>query len=336
MRNETRSAYASLLSQISKLNAVADATKNFTVTPSVQQTLEAKIQESSDFLSKINMSPVTDMQGAKLGLGVSGPVASRTNTDANDRQTRDITNLSEAGYMCVQTNFDTHIKYAKLDAWAKFPNFQTLVRDAIVRRQALDRIMIGWNGISIAANTDLVANPMLQDVNKGWLQHLREDAAEQVMHEGATAGVIKIGTGAGTDYKNLDAAVFDAIGLLDPWYQQDPDLVVILGRALLADKYFPLVNVSQAPSETLAADIIISQKRVGGLAAATVPYFPENAMLVTTFDNLSLYWQEGARRRRIEENPKRDRIENYESSNDAYVVEDNGRAALIENIDLLA
>lgn len=336
MRNETRSAYASLLSQISQLNAVADATKNFTVTPSVQQTLEAKIQESSDFLSKINMSPVTDMQGAKLGLGVSGPVASRTNTDANDRQTRDITNLSEAGYMCVQTNFDTHIKYAKLDAWAKFPNFQTLVRDAIVRRQALDRIMIGWNGTSIAANTDLVANPMLQDVNKGWLQHLREDAAEQVMHEGATAGVIKIGTGAGTDYKNLDAAVFDAIGLLDPWYQQDPDLVVILGRALLADKYFPLVNVSQAPSETLAADIVISQKRVGGLAAATVPYFPENAMLVTTFDNLSLYWQEGARRRRIEENPKRDRIENYESSNDAYVVEDNGRAALIENIDLLA
>ena len=37
----------------------------------------------------------------------------------------------------------------------------------------------------------------------------------------------------------------------------------------------------------------------------------------------------------MEENPKRDRVENYESSNDAYVVEDNDRAALVENIQLV-
>ncbi|WP_422842600.1 phage major capsid protein, P2 family [Acidovorax sp. M2(2025)] len=336
MRNETRNVFNALLSQIARLNGVADVAKQFNVAPSIQQVLETKMQESSDFLSKINMTPVVEAQGAKLGLGMSGPVASRTNTDNADRQTRDVSTLDSKGYQCVQTNFDTHIKYQKLDAWAKFKNFQTLVAMAILRRQALDRIMIGFNGTSIAANTDLAANPLLQDVNKGWLQHLREDAPENVMSGGATAGVIKIGAGAGNDYKNLDAAVYDAIGLLAPWYQQDPDLVVILGRELLADKYFPMVNVNQAPSETLAADIVISQKRVGGLQAATVPYFPPAAMLVTTFDNLSLYWQEGARRRRMEENPKRDRVENYESSNDAYVVEDNDRAALLENIVLVA
>lgn len=336
MRNETRQAYAELLSQISRLNAVADATKQFTVSPSVQQKLESKIQESSDFLSRINISPVTEMQGDKLGLGVSGPAASRTDTTTKDRQTRDISTLDSRGYQCVKTNSDTHITYAKLDAWAKFADFQTRVRDLIVRRQALDRMLIGWHGVSIAADTDLAAHPLLQDVNKGWLQHLREDAPARVMGSGAANGVIKIGAGAGVDYKNLDAAVFDAVNLLDPWHQQDPDLVVIMGRALLADKYFPLVNVNQAPSETLAADIVISQKRVGGLQAATVPYFPDHAMLITTYDNLSIYWQEGARRRRMEENPKRDRIENYESSNDAYVVEDNGRAALVENIQLVA
>ncbi|WP_230413956.1 P2 family phage major capsid protein, partial [Undibacterium umbellatum] len=41
-----------------------------------------------------------------------------------------------------------------------------------------------------------------------------------------------------------------------------------------------------------------------------------------------------ARRRQIVDNAKRDRIENYESSNDAYVVEDYGIAALVENIEL--
>ncbi len=54
----------------------------------------------------------------------------------------------------------------------------------------------------------------------------------------------------------------------------------------------------------------------------------------TSLDNLSIYYQEGARRRQIVDNPKRDRIENFESSNDAYVVENYGKAALIENIQI--
>ena len=65
-----------------------------------------------------------------------------------------------------------------------------------------------------------------------------------------------------------------------------------------------------------------------------MPYFPDNAILITRFDNLSIYFQDGARRRRVVDEPKRDRIENYESSNDAYVIEDLGLAALVENIEL--
>ena len=42
--------------------------------------------------------------------------------------------------------------------------------------------------------------------------------------------------------------------------------------------------------------------------------------------------QTGARRRYIEDEPKRNRIVNYESSNDAYVVEDYDCVALVENI----
>lgn len=336
MHQLTRPLFSAYLARLAQLNGVHadDVTKTFTVSPSVQQKLETKMQESSDFLGRINMVGVTEQQGQKLGLGLSGPAASRTDTTQADRQTRDITNLDQRGYTCTKTDSDTHIGYAKLDAWAKFPDFQTRVANAILQRQALDIMCIGFNGTSIAANTNLAQNPLLQDVNKGWLQHLREDAPENVMASGATAGKVKIGSAAGTDYKNLDAAVYDAITLLDPWFQQDPGLVAILGRKLLHDKYFPLVNTSQAPTETLAADVVISQKRVGGLQAASVPYFPDNAILITTFDNLSRYYQTGGRRRMVIENPKRDRIENFESSNDAYVIEDNGRAALIEKIEI--
>jgi P2 family phage major capsid protein len=280
------------------------------------------------------MVGVSEQTGAKLGLGVGSPIASTTDTATKDRQTSDVTDLDENGYNCTQTNFDTHLTYAKLDAWAKFKDFQTRIRNAIVRRQALDRIAIGFNGRSRAATSDRTANPLLQDVNKGWLQRMRDQAPNRVMDEGATAGKIKVG--AAGDYANLDALVADLLAnMIDPWHQDDTALVVLCGRGLLHDKYFPLINKTQAPSEMLAADVIQSQKRIGGLPAAAVPFFPANAVMITSYDNLSIYFQDGARRRTIDDNAKRDRVENYESSNDAYVVEDLGRAAVAENIELV-
>ena len=333
MRNDTRKLYSAMLGQIAQLNGVEDATQKFTVEPSVQQTLETHIQESSDFLTKINITTVREQSGSKLGLGVGSPIASTTDTTLADRATKDPTALDEQGYLCTQTNFDTHLTYAKLDAWAKFPDFQIRVRNAIVKRQALDRIMIGFNGTSRAATSNATTNPLRQDVNIGWLQKYRSFAAPRVMDEGANTGQVRVGAAAGRDYFNLDALVMDAVAsLIDPWYRDDTELVAIMGRDLLHDKYFPLVNASNAPTEQLALDTIVSQKRVGGLQAARVPFIPATAIFITRFDNLSIYVQEGARRRSLVDNAKRDRIENYESSNDAYVVEDFGNGCLIENI----
>lgn len=335
MRNESRKSYNELLARVALLNGVNadDTSKAFAVAPSVQQKLESAMQESSEFLQRINIIPVDEMQGEKLGLSLSGPIASRTNTDSKDRQTRDLSGINARGYHCQQTNYDSHLKYALIDAWAKFPDFQIRVARMLAQRQALDRMCIGFNGVAIEPDTDLAANPLLQDVNKGWLQKMREEAPQSVMHEGKVAGKVVIG--ASGDFKNLDAAVFDAKQMLDPWHRNNPNLVCVMGAKLLHDKYFPLVNTNQAPSETLAADIVISQKRVGGLQAVQVPFFPENGLFITTLDNLSVYWQRGGRRRYIVENPKRNRVENYESSNDAYVVEDIGLAAVVENIEIV-
>lgn len=332
MRNETRVAFNQYATDIAQLNGVPSATQKFTVAPTIQQKLETRIQESSAFLGRINNIAVTEQQGEKLGLSIGSPIASTTNTATNDRTPTDPSELDADGYICTQTNFDTAIKYAKIDAWAKFPDFQTRIRDAILARQALDIIMIGFNGVARAATSNRTANPLLQDVNIGWLQKMRANAAQRVMDEGATAGKIIIG--ADGDFKNLDALVMDLVNnMIDPWHREDTNLVAILGRDLLADKYFPIVNQNQANTESLAADLIISQKRVGGLPAVTVPFVPNGTVMVTRLDNLSRYYQEGARRRTIIDNPKRDQIENYESSNDAYVIEDYGLAAVAEKIE---
>lgn len=336
MHNETRRLYDAYAAEVARLNSVDRVDVEFSVAPTVQQRLETKIQESSEFLSKINIHGVRDQEGEKIGLDVSGPVASTTDTNKQDRQTSDISTLDGLHYRCEQTNSDTHLRYAKLDAWAKFKDFQTRIRDAIIRRQALDRITIGFNGVRRVPTSDRVANPMLQDVNKGWLQEMREQAPQRVMKDGKTASKIVVG-GAGGDYANLDALVFDVVNqMIDPWHAEDPELVVICGRQLLAEKYFPIINQNHRPTDTLAADMIVSQKSIGNLPAVRVPSFPANSLLVTRLDNLSIYYQEGTRRRAIVDNSRRDRIENYESINEAYVIEDLGCAAMVENIELTA
>lgn len=334
MRTETRLKYNQVTQKLAELNQVHSVTEKFSVAPSVQQKLEERIQQSSEFLKKINIYLVNEQSGENIGLGITRPIASRTNTNIKDRQATDPTGLDNRKYFCVKTDFDTAIKYQKLDQWAKFKDFYSRFRNTIIQRQALDRIMIGFNGTSIAEETNISSNPKLQDVNKGWLQKQREENKSRVLTQGAKqSGKIIIGkTG---DYHNLDALVMDLVNeMIDEVHQDNPDLVVLCNRKLVADKYFPLVNQAQANSEKLAADIIISQKRMGNLPVYAVPFFPDNAIFVTTFDNLSIYVQEGARRRHLIDNPKRDQIENYESSNEDYFIEDLGLAALAENIEI--
>lgn len=339
MRNETRQKFTALTTRIAILNGVESVDKNFTVNPSVQQTLEAKIQQSSAFLSKINVVPVQDQEGEKLGLGVTGTIAGRTKTsDGTPRKPRNVADMSKGTYRCVKTDFDTAFPYAQMDMWAKFKNFQQLLSNAIIKQQALDRIMIGFNGTSIAANTDRVANPLLQDVNKGWLQKYREEAPERVLKEVKPGtGKIKVGKNVPTEegYKTLDSLVYDAANsLIDEVFAENPDLVVIVGREMLADKYFPILDDDKA-TEQVAADLVISQKRIGGLPAVRAPFFPAGKMLITPLSNLSLYYQEGSRRRHMKEEPEYDRAADYQSSNDDYVVEVYAAGCLIENIEVI-
>lgn len=341
MKKETRFKFNAYLMQLSALYEVPveEMTSKVEITPSVAQKLEDNIQMSAAFLGLINIVPVPDKNGQVIGLGVGSTIAGTTDTTKEDREATDPSEMTDIKYECQQTNYDTALTYQKLDLWAKFKDFQLRIRNAIIRRQALDRIMIGFNGTHRAKKSDRTANKMLEDVNIGWLQKVRADAEAHVISDvrddadNVISAVIRVGKGG--DFNNLDALVMSAVDeVIDEEYRDDTELVVICGRKLLSDKYFPLVNKEQENSEKLAADLIISQKRIGGLQAVRAPYFPENALFITRLDNLSIYWQDETRRRHIIDNPKRDRIENYESVNEAYVVEDYRGTALIENIQM--
>lgn len=365
MRNETRLLFNAYVSQIALLNGISDATTQFNVDPVVEQRLEGKMKESSEFLSQINVIPVINQTDVTLGLGTSRTIAGRTDTSgAGERTATDPTGSSQINtYTCRQTDFDWAMKYALVDAWRHRPDFQTLMRDAILQQQARDRIMIGWNGTSVAATTDRVANPLLQDVNEGWLHKIRTRAPAQVFDDGSLtvksngtnnaalkAIYVKPGvqlfdanaaynaTGgsasAEADYSSLDALVLDAKRMLPEWYRTRTDLVVIVGQDLVDDKYFTIAQQTGATAtEVEATDRIIrSTKQLGGMQAVMVPFFPADSILITTLSNLSIYYQEGTRRRQVADEPKKNQIANYESVNEDYVVEDYELVVLVENI----
>lgn len=365
MRNETRALFRAYCSQIALLNAVHLATEQFNVDPVIEQKLETKMKESSEFLGMINVMPVTQQEGQVLGLTTTRTIAGRTDTSGGTRRnpTDPSGNAEKRRYLAKQTDFDWARNYALMDAWRHRPDFETLLRDEILKQQARDRIMIGWYGEEAAEQTDRVANPLLQDVNIGWLKKLRDNAPGQVFNDGSLtvksngtnnaalkAIYVKPGvelfdanaaynaTGgsahAVADYSSLDALVLDAKRLIPEWWRGDTELVVIVGHDLVDDKYFTIAQTTGAEAtEVEATDRILrSTKTLGGLPAVRVPFFPAGSLLITRLDNLSIYYQEGTRRRQLKDEPEYNRIANYESVNEAYVIEEYEMCAFVENI----
>lgn len=341
MRNDTRKQFNSYVTQLAKLNQtepMRDAgdgvVLHTAVLPAVTQRMVVKMQESTRFLDMINVLLVDEVCGEKLQLDIPHTIAGRTDTRSGKRQPISPTQLQPRDYQCHQTNFDTCLSYDKLDAWAHLNNFQHKVRDAILKRKALDLIMIGWNGTHVAQNSDRNANPLLQDVNIGWLQHVRNNAPQQVMIEGSPgSGKIKVG-GPHSHYQNLDALGHDLQSLFPAHVDPQFDLVALCSSATLSEKYFPIINERHSNVEALAAETLLAQPRtVGGISAFTVPFLPDGILVITPLSNLSIYIQERGIRRKVVDNPKKDQIENYESSNDAYVIEDYDLIVIAENIE---
>lgn len=330
MNPRTRELFSAMCAAMAESYGVPSVDKTFAAAPSVEQTLMDKIVMSSDFLQRINVIGVDDLKGENILGSVSGVLGKRTDTSAGDRQTSDVINLDAAAYECIKTEYDVHIGYATLDAWAKFPDFNDRFLRYVRRAIALARIKVGFYGASAAAVTNPGVNINGEDVNKGWLQHLRDyNAGAQILDEGGTVGQIQLG-GAG-DYANLDAMVFDVLQMVGEVHRDGGDLVALMGRELLAfDKTQLYAAQGATPTEKERIEANAVTRTYGGLPAFSVPNMPARGLIITSWDNLSLYYQNGKVRQKIEDNAKRDRVEHYNTINEAYVVEDPEKAAAIE------
>jgi P2 family phage major capsid protein len=322
--------YLQLQGDLAEAYSTDDATRTFAVEPTHAQELNEQITERVEFLGRINVIGVTEIKGEKVLLGLSGPATSRTDTDLNDREPRHLLDLQNNFYELFHTETDVALKFATIDAWSKFPEFARKYLEAVQKRIALDRILIGWNGTHAAKQTNITNYPLLQDVNKGWLQIAREQIPEQVLKP--TDPAVKIKIGKGGDYENLDAAVHDVKQMIDPVFRDEGDLIAIIGSDLLAhDKGKLYAAQGQTPTEKERIEDAQVIATYGGLPAFLIPFFPAKGILVTSWANLSIYFQDTSWRRHLLENPKRSRVEDYNGRNEGYVIEQLGKFAYLES-----
>lgn len=326
MRDLTRTQFNQLCTAMAATYGVPSVTQQFAVSPTIEQRLLDKITEQSTFLPKINTVPVDDLEGETLLGSANGPVSGRTDTAADkERVPRNVLGLDSYRFKLMQTNTDVYMRYATMDAWAKFPDLGDRYSNYVQRRVANDRELVGWYGTSAAPNTDLAANPLLQDVNKGWMQYMRDNKPANILAQGEAAGQIRIGKGG--DWAGLDEAVNDLLQGI-PLYMRS-NLVALVGDELISrEKAAIFAAVAGNPMEkTFMAQALTT---LGGLPWETPSNFPGRGLVITSYDNLSIYMQNGSWRRKIEDNPKKDRIEDYNSRNEGYVVETPEKFVAVE------
>ena len=328
--------FASYCQDIARMNNVDNVARTFSVAPAVEQRIINAYQESAEFLGRINIFTVDAGRGEKLALSLNTSIAGNTDTRVNPRRPTivgDVEQLDE--YECTQTDYDVGYKWAFLNAWRHKADFKSRLAKMVITAIALDKITMGFNGIYRAATSNRAINPLLQDVKKGWLQKIRENAPEQHYDGEDIGGVHKILVGAGHDYETLDGLVEHAVDTyIAEQHRDGGDLVVICGRGILSDKYLPLLNKAQDPTEQIAARIIYANKQLGTLPAVHVPKFPANAMLITSYDNLSIYVQNGTLNRFIQSEPQWNRDADYQSINEDFVIEEYTKCVLLENIEV--
>ena len=109
----------------------------------------------------------------------------------------------------------------------------------------------------------------------------------------------------------------------------DAFYTALIGAELIArEKSALYAAMSGTPTEKAALNGSLTT--FGGLTWETPSNFPARGLVVTSYDNLSIYMQDGSWRRNIKDAPEKDRVEDYNSRNEGYVVETPEKFAALE------
>lgn len=299
------------------------AGKYFSIKAPEGALLGQNIQNRSDFLKQINVLGVGYVKGAKL-LGATEKGITGRHPDK-----RHLTKLDhgQPGYELAVTDSGVIIPWQMFDNFAVFGDkLSALYAEYVQNQIALDQLQIGWNGVSVAANT---TEADLSDVNKGWLQLLREQKADNVYKGNNSSEITLFGSDA--EFGTLDLLALELKQGLATRHQNRSDLVFLVGSELAnAESRYISKAAKLTPTERAALNSNVLVGSFGGMPAITPPQFPTKGAVVTTLKNLSIYTETASLRRKIKDDDDKMGIVDSYYRMEGYVVEDLDLMTAIE------
>lgn len=286
------------------------------------------IRQTDEFLNRINLVLTPNQTELAIGLGGGTLTAARVDTlHGGERTPRDITPKSAMQYDCEQVNFDTRITFNTMGAFSHYDDFNDRLEREIRKHINLDMIRVGFFGKEAAANSNPILNPNGEDVAKGWIQALRENRPESILN--ADNKIVRIGLGG--DYETVNDAVCAVKNKISPRHKDVNDLVVLLGCDLVAYDGASFYQKALDPYRPVNQIELRQLKESYGAMPAYMPScFPARGIMVTSFDNLSIYFLIRSLRRSFGVvDCSNDCINNFESVSMSYVIEQLDKAAAI-------
>lgn len=301
--------------QMAKSYGVEAVNKQFNITGPQETKLKAALLESVEFLSLITTMEVDQIKGQVIKVG-NYSIATGRKSGARFVTGQDVDGHT---YELTETDSCSALTWALLSVWGNAGSqnqFMKLMNQNATKRFALDMLRVGFNGTSAAVTTDPDANPLGQDVNKGWHKIVSEKAPGQIMTD-----AMYFDPNGGGDYKTLDAIVTELKNsLIHPALRSDPRLVVLVGSDLVATAQTSMMNKADTPSEKVAAQHMA--KDIGGMKAYTPPFFPGKRIVVTFLSNLHIYTQKGTKQRQSENVEDRKQYEDKYWRQEGYAIEE--------------
>lgn len=311
--------------QYARAYGVDDVTELFNVEdPAAEQRISVQIQESSDFLKRINFATVDQLKAEKLGMDINGPI-SRRGPKRGPRKKVDPIDILRRMYELNEIQRDVELTWRRADSWGgKFKQFYAMWRSLVVRQRAHDILMTGWMGQFTAPETDPETHSMLQDNGIGWLQQVINHAPEKVLGLNTDGSVdeIRVGPGAGANgYENMDELVTALNEYIDKPFRRNRDIKAITGDDLVSDSRQKMYAAHVEPSEKPMIDLYIDGNQFGRRDIVGSSHFPERGLFLTPLKNLSRYTQRGTTRQKIKDDDESMALMDYYYAYEDFPVE---------------
>ncbi|MCL1123536.1 phage major capsid protein, P2 family [Shewanella surugensis] len=329
LTEEAKTGLQAYSTNMAKSYGVTVVDKQFSVTAPMELKLRAALLESVAFLKLITMHPVLQIQGQVIKVGNTAIATGRK----KDGRFASGQGMTGHDYSLAATDSCAEVTWDMLASWANSGNtnqFMMLMSQNATMRFALDMLRIGFNGVSVSVDSDPEANPLGEDVNKGWLQIVKEKAPDQIMTDPVYFNPDAIGPLKEGEYKTLDALINEMKNtLIHPSLRDHPGLSVLVGSDLTAAAETKMMNAADKPTEQVALAQLSSG--YGGLRAYTPPFFPGKRIQLCFPKHLHIYTQKGTSHRKAENVEDRKQHEDKYWRYEGYGVEEfEGFAAIDE------